>query len=858
MAPTPGHPVGGLASVRSPESPAGRSAYEPPGVAAPGMPTITVFVDRCAGCQECVVRCPTGALSMDHDRWVARADDGLCVGCRQCVRTCPFAAIAVDGPLVVAPRATLAPDHPVDLHGNIEEIRPTFSSRRAAVSEAERCLRCPDPTCMRGCPAHNDIPGFIDGLRTGNLAAAHAALRLTSVLPDVCARVCDHAAQCEGACTWALAGGQPVAIGALERYICDSSPVPPVTPTSREGRGLSVAVVGSGPAGIAVAWELAEASAAVTVYEADDRPLGVLSWGIPDFTLPQRVIDRPWEQLRAAGVEIQLGSPVYPEDLDGLLEDYDAVALCLGAGHPLGLPVPGGDLAGVEEAASFLKRAKVALATGEPLPELAAVPDEGGGAHGRRTVLVLGAGDTAMDVCRTAVRLGARVVCLSRRDRAHTRVRPDELAEAAAEGVEMRFATTISQLAGHDGRVHVAYLAPTRQRRGGAPPQVLADRAVPQPVDLVVAATGYVVDPAFVATIPGTARRRKAPKVVERRWTGSGIFTVDGPHPRKLTGVPDTRRSAVGRSALQREIDLAAARLAFKPRVWVAGDALTGPATVVEAMAQGRQAARAIIGERPRRAGQDPLGGPRRVLVAYESETGTTKRAGTVLAGRMGACGAEVRAMHLRDVSITDLGWADLLLIGTWVSGLVVARVRPARGATAVLRRLPHLAGKKVALYCTYAVNPGTTLTIMRRHFEAAGAQVIGEAALPRRKVHAASQRFGTELASRLWPAVSAAAVAGQATLLADGDRRGAAHELVWFSGGRREALQAARRLLDGPRGGDPEIRTTNSAAALLDEATDLTRREPTVDPGSTYSPLRALKQERRTLAVLPAPDERS
>lgn len=223
--------------------------------AAPGsaFPRVTVVVDRCAGCQECVVRCPTGALSMDDGLWVAKSDDEMCVGCRQCVRTCPFGAITVDGPLVVGPRAELPAYHPEELAGDITETRQTFSSWEEAIVETQRCLLCPDPTCLRGCPAHNDIPGFIEALRDGDLDAAHATLSLTSALPDVCARVCDHSAQCEGACTWALAGGQPVAIGAIERFICDNAPVPPPEKVSAEGEGLSVAVVGAGPAGVAAA-----------------------------------------------------------------------------------------------------------------------------------------------------------------------------------------------------------------------------------------------------------------------------------------------------------------------------------------------------------------------------------------------------------------------------------------------------------------------------------------------------------------------------------------------------------------------------------------------------------------------------
>jgi len=227
-----------------------------------GRPHVTVLADRCAGCQECVIRCPTGALSMDAGRWVALAEDALCVGCRQCVRTCPFSAIAVDGPLLVGERAEPEPAHSETLLGDVAETRQGIATWDEALVEAERCLACPDPTCVRGCPAHNDIPGFIAALKDHDLQGAHQVLSRTTVLPDICARVCNQAAQCEGACTWSLAGGTPVAIGRLERFVTDHSPVPPPQRHPASGESLSVGIVGAGPAGIGAAWELVEAGAA--------------------------------------------------------------------------------------------------------------------------------------------------------------------------------------------------------------------------------------------------------------------------------------------------------------------------------------------------------------------------------------------------------------------------------------------------------------------------------------------------------------------------------------------------------------------------------------------------------------------
>lgn len=225
-----------------------------------GRPTTTVLVDRCAGCQECVVRCPTGALDLDANTWTVEVNQELCVGCRQCERTCPFGAIVVEGPTLVAARVAQEVQHPAELEGDRSETRRGITSWAEALIEAERCLSCPDPTCVLGCPAHNDIPGFIRAVRDGDLDRAHEVLAATTFMPDVCSRVCDQALQCEGACSWSLAGSAPVAIGALERFVADNAPVPSIA--SRVSRaaeppakGLSVAIVGSGPAAIGAASE---------------------------------------------------------------------------------------------------------------------------------------------------------------------------------------------------------------------------------------------------------------------------------------------------------------------------------------------------------------------------------------------------------------------------------------------------------------------------------------------------------------------------------------------------------------------------------------------------------------------------
>ena len=589
-------------------------------------PRVRVLAERCAGCEECVVRCPTAALSIDPDRWIAQADESLCVGCRQCERTCPFSAIRVEGARLASPRQLVALHRPAELDGDTSELHRGFGGWRQVIAEAERCLLCPDPTCMEGCPAHNDIPGFIEHLRARDVAGAQAILARTSVLPDVCSRVCDTAVQCEGACSWALAGGEPVAIGLLERFVSDQHPLAGVQRTGSRGDGRSVAVVGSGPAGVAAAWELLAQGAQVTMLEKDADAGGVLRWGIPAFTLPNPVTERPIEALLAAGLTLKTNCALGRDAaLDELLAAHDAVILAHGASQPLIPPLAGADLTGVEDATSFLARAKDALHHGEALPEV------GVGRH----VLVLGGGNTAMDTARTVRRLGGEATCVEWMDERFARVRPDELDEARREGVTIRFTTTVERLEGDDRGVRAAYLRRTRQRRIDKQPRLLRGHAERLPVDHVVFALGYRVQrPPSTETIefplPPSGQRDA---VLDRRWLASGIMAGqtaaehgDGPRSRvgwlalererglavatspiatgwwtRLTerhtrkAVPARMNTWVWRWRRRAVTGLATAPKPQAERVWIAGDALVGPSTAAGAMAQGKAAATAIL-----------------------------------------------------------------------------------------------------------------------------------------------------------------------------------------------------------------------------------------------------------------------
>ena len=693
-------------------------------------PHVTVFVDRCAGCQECVIRCPTGALSMESTTWTAIADDSACVGCRQCVRTCPFSAITVEGAMLVAERHDPPLHHPVELQGNVDETRVGFATWTEAIAEASRCLECPDPTCVRGCPAHNNIPEFIAAVRERDLVKAHRILARTTVIPDICSRVCNQSAQCEGSCSWSLAGGVPVAIGRIERFIADNAPVPAPSMSSEAwaehaGGGMSVGVIGSGPAGIGAAWDLIESGASVTVYEKESRPGGLCMWGMPDFTLPEVVATRPWEQLTRAGVDLRCATSIAPDDIEGLLREHDAVVVAHGAGVAIRLPVPGADLEGVIDATQFLQGAKAAFESDGGVQRFldglgleATTPTEA-----PFRVLVLGAGNTAMDAARMARRLGLEAMCIDWLDERFALARPDELAEARHEGVEVRFQRTLTALHGFAGRVDLAELTHTVQVESGRPPKVLTGRHDRLKVNLVVMAMGYRVDPAYAEVLPNIPIRKKATGVPNAQWRASGLMAN--------AASAYANHNPVGELALGREVGLWAAALPVDERLWVVGDALTGPSTVVEAMAQGRRAARAILDAQPSRpngsGGRRPVA--KRVLVCHESVGGTTAATALAIAGQLAAFGVRVTTLPITQVGARELAAVDVVIVGTWVEGLVVTRVHPAKAMRKWLENLPRLGSRPVGIFCTYGVDPKSTLSEMRAAIEAKGGHVSEEAA---------------------------------------------------------------------------------------------------------------------------------
>ncbi len=515
----------------------------------PSRPLVFISRERCVGCLECLRECPTGCLTLDFSRFTVRADSAECVGCRQCQRTCPLRCIVVTGPFWGLHQRTpsLVLDQETRL-SSFREVDLGYTDQEAAL-EAARCLVCPRPRCRdAGCPAHNDIPAMCNAIVEGDLPRARDVLAATTLLPAVCGRVCDQANLCEGACVYRREGGQAVSIGRLERYVGDWAvregyrKEHPAAPAS----GFRVAVVGSGPAGLAAAERLARLGHAVTVYDVLPVAGGVLSWGIPGFSLPFDVVAAVLEEVEAAGVEFRLETQVGAGGipLESLLEGNDAVFLAAGAGRDNVLNVPGAGLPGASTATAFLTAAKLSRS----LPHRWQAPRVG------ENVLVIGAGNTALDVARSARRLGAKTItAIDILPETLAPIRPDELEAARNDGVQVRFAHSLVALEG-TGRVERAALIRMRAVSGGGKPQPMP---VPGsefriPVQTVVFALGYRVSSRVTA---GTA---------DLSTTARGTVTAD----------------ENGRTS--------------REKLWAGGDVVTGPGVVVRAMVAGRRAARDI------------------------------------------------------------------------------------------------------------------------------------------------------------------------------------------------------------------------------------------------------------------------
>ena len=333
-------------------------------------------------------------------------------------------------------RAPVSEQDPLERAKNFAEVSCGFRLQDA-LHEAERCLLCPDPACVEGCPVSIDIPGFIRMISAKDFRGAYDVISDTNLLPAICGRVCPQESQCEGVCPVGETL-EPVAIGRLERWVGDLAIAESWTSIPYiEASGFKIGIVGSGPAGMACAADMAKAGCDVTVYEAFHQPGGVLRYGIPDFRLPNAVIDAEIGNLRKLGVKFECNTLVgrlftIEQMIDEL--GFHAVFIGTGAGSPTLPGIPGDSLNGVLSANELLTRCNLMLAREFPNYDTP-VP------LGRR-VAVIGSGNTAMDAMRVCLRLGAeKVHCIYRRTKAESPARAEEIHHAEEEGIEFHWLT---------------------------------------------------------------------------------------------------------------------------------------------------------------------------------------------------------------------------------------------------------------------------------------------------------------------------------------------------------------------------------------------------------------------------------
>jgi glutamate synthase (NADPH) small chain len=434
---------------------------------------------------------------------------------------------------------------------NFTEVTFAYRAEDALV-EAERCLMCPDQPCVRGCPVGIDIPRFIEKISQKNLRAAYDVIGETNLLPAVCGRVCPQETQCEGVCTVGETL-EPVAIGRLERYVGDTAIENGwVNNPYIEPNGMRVGIVGSGPAGMACAADLAKAGCEVTVFEAFHQPGGVLRYGIPDFRLPNEVIDAEIENLRKIGVRFECNTLVGRLFTIAQMRDemgFDAVFIGTGAGYPTMLGVPGDSLNGVLSANELLTRCNLMRAKDFPNVDTP-MP------LGRR-VAVIGAGNTAMDAMRVCLRLGAeKVYCVYRRSRTEAPARVEEVHHAEQEGVEFHWLT--------------APVAVLDDGKGGVRGMRCVKMALGEP--------------------DSSGRRRPVPvPESEFDFDCDQVVYAIGTNANPIIG-QTTKIKCNARGYLATDDDLATSMAG----VYAGGDIVTGAATVIEAMGAGRRAAASI------------------------------------------------------------------------------------------------------------------------------------------------------------------------------------------------------------------------------------------------------------------------
>ena len=449
------------------------------------------------------------------------------------------------------PRVPVREQDPKVRAHNFEEVCYGYNKEEAML-EASRCLHCKNPRCVASCPVGVKIPDFIELVAAGDFAGAAAKIAEDSSLPAVCGRVCPQETQCEGSCVLGVKF-EPVSIGKLERFVADW--------TFAQGEkaveapkcgGKKVAIIGSGPAGLACAYDLAKMGYDVTIFEALHKAGGVLEYGIPEFRLPkEKVLKRELQDVIAAGVKIEtdviIGRTV---TIDTLMdqEGFEAVFVGTGAGLPKFMGIPGENLNGVFSANEFLTRNNLMKAFRD---------DYRTPIHAGQKVCVVGGGNVAMDAARTALRLGAETTIVYRRTEVELPARKEEVHHAKEEGIDFQMLTNPVEIMG-DEKGWVRALKCVRMElgepdeSGRRSPVVIPGSEFEIPTETVIMALGTSPNPLIARTTPGVESNKRGCLVADE----AGATT--------------------------------------RPGVFAGGDAVTGAATVILAMGAGRKAAAAI------------------------------------------------------------------------------------------------------------------------------------------------------------------------------------------------------------------------------------------------------------------------